>query len=269
MRFTQNIYSAISVFIVLTLPLLLAGCGGGAGGGSVGDRTSEPTYSISGKVTNAGGSGVANVVISLAGTSSEQQTTAGDGTYSFSSLSKGNYSLTPALSGFVCSPEKIPAVTIYNSNIVGQNFSVTAAAATYSFSGKISPAVSDVVVGGIAVTLYKANFSVYRIDQLYGATVVTGAFEKVTATDGDGSYTFSGVPGGSYTIIPSSGTYLFNPSQSNFFTITDGTTLYLYDPGTGGNIPLMGGTVIYNSSAPIATGLNFSASSKGGLGGLL
>ncbi|MFZ4857316.1 MAG: carboxypeptidase-like regulatory domain-containing protein [Desulfuromonadaceae bacterium] len=246
--------------MILSLGLFLTGCGGGGGSGSV---AVEQTYSISGKVINASGAGVAGVVITLGGTASGTQTTAGDGTYTFPSLRKGDYSLTPSLPGYFFSPEKITSVTISNSNLIVKNLKTTPAAATYTVSGKVLLDGSG--LPGTSVKLYNANFEVYTQDGLLGANVSAGTVEKETVTVVGGSYTFVGVPGdgSSYIIIPSSTTYLFNPKQSKYFTITDGTTLYLYDPEKGGNTPIMGG--IYNSFVPIATGLDFSASLPGGV----
>src|SRR3972149_9859255 len=79
------------------------------------------TYSIQGKVTE-NGTGLANVALALGGASSATTTTASDGSYSFSSLSDGGYTITPSLNGYTFTPAN-RSVTIAGADAAGQDFS--------------------------------------------------------------------------------------------------------------------------------------------------
>ncbi len=88
------------------------------------------TYSISGTVTLSG-SGLAGVTMTLTGTSSGSATTnASYGSYSFSGLTNGSYTITPSLFGFTFSPAFSTTTVPEMLNVTGVNFT---AAATSSF----------------------------------------------------------------------------------------------------------------------------------------
>ncbi|HQQ47114.1 MAG TPA: hypothetical protein PK747_06865, partial [Acidobacteriota bacterium] len=143
------------------------------------------TYSISGTVSGATASGV---TINLTGTATATTTTATDGTYSFSGLANGSYTVTPSKTGYTFSPTSA-SVTISGANQTGKNFTATAAA-TYSISGTVSGATAS----GVTMSL-------------------TGASTASTTTATDGTYTFSGLVNGSYTVTPSKAGYSFTPSS--------------------------------------------------------
>src|SRR5579862_8574986 len=93
----------------------LAGCGGGGGGPA-------PTYSLSGSVASAfSGAAVANVAISIKGTSSANTSTNAMGQYSVSGLAPGAYTVTATLTGTTFAPSTLP-VTISNAAATGENF---------------------------------------------------------------------------------------------------------------------------------------------------
>jgi alpha-tubulin suppressor-like RCC1 family protein len=73
---------------LLSLLLLLSGCGGG----------STKTYSISGRITDAGSS-LAGITVILAGDTSMSATTDLNGYFSFSGVPGGQYTITPTLAG--------------------------------------------------------------------------------------------------------------------------------------------------------------------------
>jgi hypothetical protein len=87
-----------------------------------------PTYTISGTVSG----NLAGVTINLTGTSSASTTTASDGTYSFTGLSAGSYTITPSKTGYTFSPASLnPTVT--SSNVTGQDFTASAVTNTISY----------------------------------------------------------------------------------------------------------------------------------------
>jgi len=148
---------------------------------------STTTYSLSGTVSGAATSGV---TITLSGAASATTTTATGGTYSFSGLANGSYTVTPTLSGYTFSPSST-AVTVSGANQTGINFTATAAA-TYSISGTVSGAIA----AGVTMTL-------------------SGASSATTTTATGGTYTFSGLANGTYTVTPSLSGYTFSPTSTS------------------------------------------------------
>jgi hypothetical protein len=171
-----------NVFIAITVLMSsLIGCTAGEIsseiiGGSV-------TYSVSGTVAGAPASGAA---ITLTGTLNATTTTDASGNYNLAGIPDGNYTVTPALAGYLFDPASA-AVAISGSDVTGTNFTATASAApTYGIAGKVSGAVLQ----GVLLTL-------------------TGAANATTSTDASGNYSFTGLVSGSYTVTPSRTGYRF------------------------------------------------------------
>ncbi len=78
-----------------------------------------PTYTISGSVTPAS-SGTGST-LALSGTATASASADSSGNYSFSGLADGNYTITPAKSGYTFTPAS-QAVTVSGSNVTGINF---------------------------------------------------------------------------------------------------------------------------------------------------
>jgi hypothetical protein len=81
------------------------------------------TYSISGKVTYFS-SVLSGVTITLTGPVNKTATTSTSGTYSFTNLPSGSYTITPSKTGYRFTPVS-RSVTISSSNITGQDFSAS------------------------------------------------------------------------------------------------------------------------------------------------
>ena len=190
---------------------------------------STVTYTISGTISGAGGVGA---TVALSGASTATTTAGASGTYSFSGLTNGGYTVTPSLTGFTYTPTS-QNVTISNANPAAVNFS-SASVPTFTVSGTITGAI----VSGITVQL-------------------TGAASASTTTNASGAYSFT-VAAGSYTVTPSSTGYLFSPASQpanvttanitglNFTSSVQTYTLQGNISGTGGS----GATVTL--SGPVA-----------------
>ena len=97
------------------------------------------TYTIAGTVSGAVQAGV---TVNLTGESSASTTTASDGTYNFTGLSAGSYTITPGKTGYTFKPTSINPI-ITTANVTGENFNASAVVAAGSagvvgsFSGTI------------------------------------------------------------------------------------------------------------------------------------
>ena len=80
------------------------------------------TYSVSGTITNASGTGISGVTVSNGTVSA---TTSSSGAYTLTGLANGTYTLTPSLNGYTFSPAS-RSVTVNSANVTGVNFTGTA-----------------------------------------------------------------------------------------------------------------------------------------------
>lgn len=102
----------IRVLPALLFSLAVIACGGGGyGGGSMGGAT----YSISGTVSG-GGTDHSGVLIDLTGAATKNMTTAAGGSYSFTDLANGSYTVTPSRTSSTFTPTSA-SVTLYNGNM--------------------------------------------------------------------------------------------------------------------------------------------------------
>jgi inhibitor of cysteine peptidase len=154
--------------------------------------SSTATYSISGTITLSG-SGLSGVTVTLSGSGSGSTTTDSSGNYSFSGLSNGTYTVTPSKSGYTFTPSS-RTVTVNGADVTGQDFTATAISPRYSISGKVTLKGRKTPLQGVTMTL-------------------SGAASAITATDTNGSYSFSGLTKGSYKITPSKSGYKFSPKS--------------------------------------------------------
>ena len=135
---------------------VIASYGGLSSSVSIAVNIPSATYSLSGSA------GVASATIAISGAAgpagtegaAEASTTAsGIGTFSFSSLPTGSYTITPSLAGYSFTPSSQSA-TITSANVSGVNFAATATAHSVDLSwgaGTIKDPVSGQVVVGYNV----------------------------------------------------------------------------------------------------------------------
>jgi inhibitor of cysteine peptidase len=111
------------------------------------------TYSISGSA------GIGSATVTLAGASIAATTASGSGTYNFSGLAPGNYTITPSLSGYTFSPPSQSAI-ITNANVSGVNFTSSqtphSVGLTWGAGTIQNPLTGQVVVG---YDIYRASVS--------------------------------------------------------------------------------------------------------------
>jgi hypothetical protein len=276
MWFRFDSYAPVKLFLI-ALMLVLFGCGGGGSSGSGGSSGGSPltpstppstpsaeAYTISGKVTYNSGN-VAGVTVQLASSDSAtviaSKVTDSTGAFIFTGVPNGSYAVSSIDTKYGFNP-----VTVI-VNGAANDVQTIAAFPVFTVTGKIS-LIDGSGLAGVALNLYTTSFSIYQIDNLYGATVsleLNGMVPKIT--NSAGVYTFTGVRSGSYTLIPSLSGYVFNPDKSGVITITDNGHIYVYDPDKTGNSVIA--NIIYNSDfiitdSPIVK--DFAASKPGGTG---
>ena len=160
----------------------------------VATRATE-SWTISGTITPLpAGTGV---TVTLSGTASAVATTNSSGSYSFTGLTNGSYTVTPSKTGFSFSPGS-QAVVINNGNATVPSFTATAVS-TWTISGTITPLPAGT---GVTVTL-------------------SGAASAVATTNSLGNYSFTGLTNGSYIVTPSKAGLTFAPVSSSL-TVNNG-----------------------------------------------
>ncbi len=149
-------------------------------------------HSISGTVKKRDGTPVEEVTITLGGASSDTTTTAFDGTYSFSDLKEGSYTLTPSKGKSTFKPKVIHAA-LSSEDLESQDFTLQ----TFTISGVIKTKKGE-PADGVSVAL-------------------SGDSSDTTTTGSDGTYSFSDLENGHYTVTPTPNTdwYYINPPFKN------------------------------------------------------
>ena len=184
---------AVVAAVVLLPVMWLYGCSGivsGKNSQSV-PPPNPQSYIISGTITPAaGGSGA---TVTLSGAAAATTVTNSSGIYTFAGLNNGTYAVTPSNAGYTFSPSSQTA-TINGANVTNLNFTATAQVnQTYNISGTVSP-----TAGGSGATL-----------------TLSGAVSATTLATSSGSYIFTGLANGAYTVTPSNTGYTFSPANQN------------------------------------------------------
>lgn len=164
-----------------------------------------------------------------------------EGNYVIDNVLPGTYNLTASLAGYAFDPA-VRQVSVPPSSS-GLGFLATASD-TFALSGKIIDGATNEPLAGV---------------------VVSDGNGRTAATDDQGIYTLSGLPGGSYTLTPSKPGYTFNPPSRLATVPPDGqalnfagyTTYHIYgkvtnaatgNPITGVTISAGGGIVTTTDS---------------------
>jgi hypothetical protein len=153
------------------------------------DFAIAPAHRISGHVS---GAVLAGVNVSLAGASpADPVVTDGTGFYEFTDLRDGGYVLEASLDGYTFLPRPL-SIDLAGADVTTADFGATLVP-TFTVSGTISGAVQ----AGVSVRL-------------------SGAKSATTSTDAGGAYSFTGLPNGSYLVVPGASGFAFSPASRAF-----------------------------------------------------
>lgn len=156
---------------------------------------------ISGQIKDSNNQPIANVIITLSGTTSATVVSDGNGDFSFAGLTVGgNYVVTPARTNYTFSP----TLRTFTNLTSGQTADFVGTLVNYTISGRVTDN-SNVGIGGISLNL-------------------SGSQTATTMTAANGSYSFT-VPGdGNYTLTPASADYAFAPQAITFNVLSQNQT---------------------------------------------
>lgn len=198
--------------------------------------TPEPQFSISGRLTDANGTNLSGVLITLSGAHSVTTTTDNAGQYFFSKLpTSGVYTVTPTLNHYTLNPSSHTIITPAGDQL----FDSVATFNHHSISGRVTNA-AGAGLEGVSLTLSGAQ----------SATMSTGV---------DGAYVFENLPAGanysvsaqktSYTFVPASQTFPNLGADQNLdFAATYNTYTISGIVVGGNNTPFSGVTVTLSGS---------------------
>lgn len=165
--------------------------GGGPPDDSGAAPTPAPPYTIKGRVTQ-NGVGMSGVSVTLSGTESGQATTDDTGSYSFTVMEVGDYTITPSKNFYEFTPRSLAFNNLTNHQ-TGAGFN--AARQLFTVSGQVLDDGSN-GLDGITVSL----------------TDVTSGTTTTVNSSGGGNFSFSNVKAGF--------NYSIEPAQTNFYNFT-------------------------------------------------
>jgi PKD repeat protein len=155
--------------------------------------------SVSGLVTTSTGTPLSGVSLSLqlAGVTKKITTSAADGTYSFTNVAPGCYTVVASKSGYTFA-NPVASFCVDGSNVTGVNIAANPPATVISVSGTVYKKDGITPLSGVSLSM-----------KLGGVT------KYLASTDASGNYTFKPVAAGSYTVTATKSGYTFaSPAAS-------------------------------------------------------
>jgi beta-glucanase (GH16 family) len=186
-RLYQTMRSFGSIGFLFTAALAASLCTGCAG---VTHSASTPpqTFELSGTLSPASlGSGA---TVKLGGAANMSATADSSGSFSFTGLASGSYTVTPSRNGDTFSPVS-QNVVVSGANVSVPSFTVTAQ--TYSLAGTVSPAAA-----GSGATL-----------------ALSGSANATTTANSSGNFSFNGLANGTYTVTATKAGFAFSPGSQS------------------------------------------------------
>ncbi|HEX7957506.1 MAG TPA: carboxypeptidase regulatory-like domain-containing protein, partial [Pyrinomonadaceae bacterium] len=168
---------------------------------------------LSGRVTAAGGSAFAGVVVTLSGSQSRTATTDAAGAYTFTVSSEGDYTLTPAKMHYTFAPKSLT----FANPVSDQKADFAATLDRHTISGRVANP-NNYPIAGAAVTLT-------------GTLLQT---PQTATTDSNGGFAFTNLAaGGDYTVTPAAPMLAFTPASQSFTNLgADASAGFVGAPAT-------------------------------------
>lgn len=158
------------------------------------------SYAISGTIADGGSTPFENVYVYLSGNGiTAYVITAANGTYAFSSIPAGDYTVSPSLVGYSFTPTQrvYPGL---NQDYTAQDYTIATA------------------TGGSYIRGYVVNSQGYAIADV--RLSLSGAASGTYITISDGYYEFNNLPAGDYTVTPFCDGWSFSPSDNTYTNLT-------------------------------------------------
>jgi plastocyanin len=163
--------------------------------GTITVQGTASTFSISGKITT-GGNPVSGVTMHLSGAQTATDTTDSTGSYSFTGLATGNYTVMPEDIRYTFTPGN-RSYTALSANQANQDYTATPEPLT--ISGQVRQGTTGLV--GVTMTLTSPT--------------PAGFTPRTVMTDSTGHYSLTNVPAGrNYTLTPSKSGFTFKNTSN-------------------------------------------------------
>lgn len=169
----QATFPAYAIVVLTIFPILATACGGGGDGGGAGPGAT--TYTISGSVSGAVSQDVA---VDLSGAKAAGTTTAANGSYTFTGLANGAYTVTPSLAGYTMSPLSA-SVTVNGANVTGRNFVASAASGVWTTRAAMTTARSSLASADAGGIIYAIGGLNYDVNTTNGWLATNEAYDPV------------------------------------------------------------------------------------------
>ncbi|MCE5250149.1 carboxypeptidase regulatory-like domain-containing protein, partial [bacterium] len=158
--------------------------------------------SVTGRVVDSDGNGIPGV-ISAYFSENEYRTSTADsnGNYTITALTAGEWWIIPEMKGYMFEPDHRAVIVTESKTYTVDNFVATKTEVinTYTVSGTIRDS-KGTAISNVTVRLSGSGKSLDA------------------ATDSKGVYSFTSIPNGTYTVMPTLAGYIFNPSQTEITT---------------------------------------------------
>jgi Calx-beta domain-containing protein/carboxypeptidase family protein/pectate lyase-like protein/uncharacterized protein DUF4214 len=153
-------------------------------------------HDISGSISDANGSALSGVTVTLSGSQNATVITSADGSYSFEDLpAGGDYVVQPSRTSYAFTP-----TTVLNDLDASHQLNFVGTFVTFTIGGRVSD-TNNQGIGGITLTL-------------------SGSQSRTTTSDASGLFEFTGLPSErNYTVTPSAVGLTFNPVQTIYSSL--------------------------------------------------
>jgi len=222
------------------------GIGGSGGNGEIGG-TGGAFHGISGTVRDSSGTAVPGATVTLrsgGGVTSGTTTTGSSGTYSFSNLSDGTWSVQASKFGYSASSQQ--SVTLSGADVTGIDLTITLSAPPHGISGTVSDSGGS-AVSGATVTLRSGG-------GVANGTVTTGS---------SGIYSFSNLSDGSWSVQATKSGYYASVQQPVTLSGADVTGIDLTMTAAPASHGISG--MVRDSSGTAVSGATVTLRSGGGV----